>query len=322
MCALLGIGLVVTSTIGAGCGFGEDPDVVIFDHSDDGGDSDLDETDAGSSSQCSFGAEPVVLSRLPLSIAEASGMATSVTHPGVFWMNNDSGDSATVYAVDWGSGEELGRVTLSDIAAVDWEDISVSACASESDEACIYIADFGDNLSRRESVVFYRLREPEALEVDGQTSGFDAMVATYPDGAANAEAMVIEDGVVWVFTKRRGGFEVYSHPFEAGATVVLEKAGVVEFVDGFDSTGYTYDTATAADWSTQHRSLVMRTYGRIYVFGWNSVADASVLDALGDPSFVLQPGAEFQGESIAWVEDGIAHVAEGRQTPIWLLPCK
>ena len=55
---------------------------------------------------------------------EISGAVVSLRHDGVMWLHNDSGSDPAVYATHI-SGTDLGRVSLPDLSARDWEDIAL-----------------------------------------------------------------------------------------------------------------------------------------------------------------------------------------------------
>src|SRR5882762_10325871 len=93
-------------------------------------------------------------------VKESSGVAVSRAHPGVLWTHNDSGDGAYVYATDL-TGADRGFVRIEGARAVDWEDIALGPCPARRD-ACLYIADTGDNDRTRKSVVIYAVSKGRA----------------------------------------------------------------------------------------------------------------------------------------------------------------
>jgi hypothetical protein len=100
-------------------------------------------------------------------VKEASGLVASRQYPGVFWVHNDSGDSARVFAfyIRCGQAYSLGYFTVDGISAgnaVDWEDISIGP--GPDGRQWIYIGDFGNNSGLRNNASngFLRLvRFPE-----------------------------------------------------------------------------------------------------------------------------------------------------------------
>src|SRR4051812_14329684 len=58
------------------------------------------------------------------SVTELSGLSASRLTADVYWVHNDSGDSARIFAVR-NDGADLGAYSLSGATAIDWEDIAV-----------------------------------------------------------------------------------------------------------------------------------------------------------------------------------------------------
>jgi hypothetical protein len=78
-------------------------------------------------------------------INEASGMALSTQYPGCIWLHNDSGDKPRLFLVAPG-GLTTAVVTLTGIAATDWEDM----CAFQFEgRTWLVVADTGDNAGNR-----------------------------------------------------------------------------------------------------------------------------------------------------------------------------
>src|SRR6476660_5572829 len=75
-------------------------------------------------------------------LAETSGIAASRRASGVWWVHNDSGDRARVFAIG-NDGRDLGEFDLAGAAAVDWEDIAVGPGPSAGTSS-LYLADIGD----------------------------------------------------------------------------------------------------------------------------------------------------------------------------------
>ena len=93
-------------------------------------------------------------------LTEISGIHAGVRNPGIWWVHNDSGDTARVFAMN-GSGAVRGTFSLTGATAIDWEDITVVAGATPG-SGTIYAADIGDNARTRTEIQLYRVAEPEA----------------------------------------------------------------------------------------------------------------------------------------------------------------
>jgi hypothetical protein len=171
----------------------------------------------GTTLSCQPSGGLVRLAELP----EASGLALSRTTPGRLWTHNDSG-APVLFALD-AAGRVAGRVTVNGVRVEDWEAITSGPCASGS---CLYIGDIGDNDGKRPQITVYRLTEPSGVS---GTATAEAFHATYPDGAHDAESLLVSpDGTLVIVTKGdTGAVAVYRFPKElkAGTAMRLERVG-------------------------------------------------------------------------------------------------
>lgn len=172
---------------------------------------------AGSAAACQVTGALARLADLP----EASGLAVSRAS-GRFWAHNDSGEPI-VYALD-ANGKTAGRVTIDGATVEDWEALAIGPCPAGS---CIYIADIGDNDAERSGITIYRVAEP--TEAGGSTKVTDTFHAVYPDGAHDAETLLVSpDGALFIVTKGdTGPIALYKFPreLEGGTTLRLERVG-------------------------------------------------------------------------------------------------
>jgi hypothetical protein len=155
-------------------------------------------------------------------LPEASGIAVSRRVPDRLWAHNDSGQPV-LFALDR-RGAVTGRLRLSGVAVEDWEAIAVGPCPGGS---CVFVADIGDNDAERKRVTIYRFPEPQAA--DTSVAVTDIFHATYPDGAHDAEALLVTpDGGVFIVTKGdTGAVALYKFPAELkpGTTHQLQRIG-------------------------------------------------------------------------------------------------
>ena len=265
---------------------------------------------------CESYAAPTAGGDLPVEVTEASGLVVSRFDPDVLWINNDSGDGPSLYAVNALTGELVATLTLTGITARDWEDISRGPCGPDDNEqSCLFIGDIGDNNLVRDAVQIYRIEEPDPWAGDVLTEDFATMIASYPGGSRNAEALVVDsDEQVWVLTKDNdGSFEVMGGRFQE-TDVEMETYGVQRLMG---DTG----TVTAADYNPNANRLLIRTYGSAIEYRF---PDGIGLDDLSAAEQLLVPSqAEIQGESIGYALGvGYWHVSEGNQPPIWFVGCE
>lgn len=125
---------------------------------------------------------------------EVSGLAASRRNPGIFWVHNDSGDTARFFAIT-AAGTLRGTYNLSGITATDWEDI---ACGPGPDaKTYLYFADTGDNNRDRTDLRIVRVEEP-AASLSGAVatvtlSGAVTFPVSYQGGARyDAETLLLD----------------------------------------------------------------------------------------------------------------------------------
>ena len=213
----------------------------------------------------------------------------------MLWTHNDSGDPF-VFALS-ATGGVKGRTFVTGARVWDWEDIAVGPCPKGS---CLYIADIGDNDRRRQTVTIYRT--PEPAPGDAQTERVEVLRAVYPDGAHDAEALIVlPDGDMLIVTK--GNFvpaAVYrfTSPFRDGVTVRLERvAALLSTKENGKNTSAARNTRiTDADASPDGRWIVLRTPRALMFYQAREFASGQIREV---SRFDLTPGKEPQGEGVA-----------------------
>ena len=248
-------------------------------------------------------------------VTEASGIAASRRVDGVWWVHNDSGDVARVFAID-GTGRTLGEYALSGASAVDWEDIAAGP-GPTAGVAYLYVGDIGDNAKSRASVQVYRVPEP-VVDPGTPTSAPQTIadVATltlrYPDGAHDAEALVVDPstGELFVITKDLvGGIaQVFRAPagLAAGSTTTLVQVATVSLGGG--------QGVTAADVTPAGDVVALRTYFGVFLYP--RAAGTPLAQAFSQPSCAGAappfgngtPASEPQGEALGFTRDGRGYV--------------
>jgi hypothetical protein len=171
---------------------------------------------------------------------------------------------------------------------------------TQARDGTLWVADIGDNGRSRQTVALWRLakggRSPVLYRL------------TYPDGAHDAEALVLSgDGTPVIVTKDPGSASLYqpAAALRAGATVPLRRVGGFDLPSSDTSNPFGFagrlvvtGGATAPDGSR----VVLRTYADAFEF---AVTGGDVVRAIttGTPRVVPLPD-EPQGESIAYDRDG------------------
>jgi hypothetical protein len=278
--------------------------------------ADDDISDASTSGPAVSAACDGALTRVPTgpvsdtALREISGINAGVRNPGIHWVHNDSGDMARVFAID-GNGVTKRAYTLSGASANDWEDIGVGA-GPEPGVSYIYVADIGDNGTSRAEVSVYRVAEPAVTAGQAVTlSGVDRLRLKYPDGAKDAEALIVdpETGELLIIQKKGAGgtVGVYHAPgnLAGGSTTTMTKVANLALAAG------STNAVTSAAVSPDGRQIAVRTYGRVLLWGRGTGTIWEALAATPCPG--PQP-PESQGEAIGFHPDGRAYVTVSEGT--------
>ena len=245
-------------------------------------------------------------------LKEISGIdAAGAGNPGIFWVHNDSGDSARVFAIN-AAGATQRIYSLSGATAVDWEDISVGP-GPQAGVSYLYLADIGDNATSRAEIVVYRVAEPTVTAGAATSlSGVAALRLRYPDGAHNAEALLVDpatgDIVIIEKTALGGTARVYRAPgnLAAGSLTTLALVGSLTLPSG------STQLVTGADVSADGTQVAVRTYAGVRL--WNRATGTSIWSPFASAPCNGPVPAESKGEAIAFRADGRAYVTVGEGT--------
>jgi len=239
---------------------------------------------------------PGALVRIP-ELPEASGVAVSRRSPGRLWAHNDSGDAVLVTLDTRGS--VTGRVRVSGVKVDDWEAVAVGTCPGGS---CIYIADIGDNEAERKRITIHRVPEPST---EDSVAVKDTFHATYPDGAHDAEALLVAaDGGLFIVTKgETDAVGLYRFPRELrpGATHQLERVGKPR------ASGKASETERITDGAVSPNGtwVVLRTR---HGFAFHRAADLFAGNWTDAGRVNLKAIGETQGEGVAIAADGTVYL--------------
>ena len=241
---------------------------------------------------CTPSGPPIQLADLP----EASGLAASRHASTRLWAHNDSG-RPVLFALDR-SGQVTGQVHLTGAMVEDWEAIAVGPCGTGS---CVYVGDIGDNDANRGRVTIYRLREPE--NPTGTAAVSEVFHATYPDGAHDAETLLVAEGRLYIVTKgETGPIAMYRFPAElkAGATMRLERVGESSLPVDADSRITDGSVSPDGRWIVLRSRSALKFYrsSELLAGRWQVASSVDVRN-LKEP----------QGEGIAFGLDGTIYLA-------------
>lgn len=241
-------------------------------------------------------------------ITEASGLVASWLNDGVWWITNDSGDSARIFAVDVDGGL-LATVALDGAVARDWEALAIGPPMAGLNPT-LYVGDTGDNAMMsnpargRSSLRVNRLTEP-VIDRDVAPQRLRARVEVltlrFPDGPHDVEAMLVDpvagDLVFvtkdWTLTGVSG---VYRAPagLDDGSTTVLERVGEVRLPPS--------TLVTDVDVTRDGSLVALRSYTGVDLY--RRPSGAPVWAAFSTTPCAGPSPGELQGESIGFAPDG------------------
>lgn len=247
---------------------------------------------------------PVGAVRHP-AIREASGFVKSRQHPDLFWVVNDSGNAADLYAIRK-TGELLATYKVAGAVNLDWEAMAVD------NDGNLYIGDVGNNAIRggiaRRWV--YRVREPDptssatdpriddTLTVAVETTYF----YTFPEKAFDIEGMFFHEKDLYLVKKikatKSGGTALYR--------LTLNKTGeVTELVEVSKIRGAS--VVTGASLSDDGRRLVLCSYNHLSLLTLGENQPLADLYKIA-PRFVHYRSTDI--EACCWDNDRVLLIGE------------
>jgi hypothetical protein len=249
---------------------------------------------------------------------EISGVAPSRLRDGLYWMHNDSGGDAALYAVD-SSGVTIAVCTLSDAKNRDWEDM---ASVLLDNTAWLYVGDIGDNDKKYSSITVYRIREPQ-LQSDWRDHSVsetaEAATFRYPDGAHDCEALMVDarDGTIVLLEKNGTSCGVYSAPWPGdGGSADLQRIAAFRLPFEFSL----WRLVTGADLHPSSRRVLVRSYNAVLEY---DAVEGLPLSALFDSSAarIIETPGLLQAEAVCYSRSGldILTTSEGNTPPLVIL---
>ncbi len=247
-------------------------------------------------------------------LKEISGVDAGINNPDVYWLHNDSGDTARIFAVDAKTGQTLGTYQLSGATASDWEDIEVAK--GPDGRSYIYVGDIGDNGLSRSSVTVYRVPEPVVTgtasnPTNGSLSGVQQLRLQYPGGEKiNSEALAVDPKThnLMVVEKTSGDVSrVFSAP-DSGWTGAGSSNAATQWnqVASLDLSRSSSQLVTGADFSPDGSQLALRTYRDVLL--WDRAPSSSAWSPFSQQPVAGPAVSETQGEAIAFHPDGQGYV--------------
>ncbi|MEK6780922.1 MAG: hypothetical protein AABY93_04420 [Bacteroidota bacterium] len=226
-------------------------------------------------------------------LSEASGLVASVNNIGYFWAHNDSGNPAQIFLIDQNAKIKL-VCKFNRIKNRDWEDIAIGAGPQEG-KNYIYVGDIGDNDAQYPLKLIYRFEEPLLMtEKEIIIADYDTLILKLPDGARDAEALMIDPNSqdMFLVSKREDSVRLYQmdYLFQQD-TFLTQRIAILPF-----------HNINAADISADGSEVLMKDYDNI--FYWKKEEDESIRELLMRVPLQLPYKKGRQDEAIAWKRDG------------------
>ena len=270
-------------------------------------------------------------------IDEMSGIARSVSYPGVFWVLNDSGDEARIFAIKddgknviptysrfsfYGEEPEEGKELWQGFPVlyaenVDWESMTI-------DSNYLYIADTGNNRNDRKDLGIYLISE-----IDPTASTRSAVIKHVPvyfpeqqsfpadDKHFDSEALFVDKGVLYLITKHR----------ENGLLNRMATGANLYRLDTMDSDNEnplilvdshkTLTATTGAELSPDGQTLAVISYTDLWLFERPQEGD----QWLSAPARQIPLDTKIlrQVEAVSWVDDETL-ILTNEQRDVFLIP--
>jgi hypothetical protein len=220
------------------------------------------------------------------------------------WAINDSGNGPYLFLLDTETAETLCTYHLPNLTNVDWEEISLGKGIYGN--STLYIGDIGNNFLNRSKLQIYVIPEPVCRSDTNKNITLKPdhieLNYIYPDGHHNAEAFFVDDDTqdIYIITKENINSGVYLFPFpqDPGKTQTLTYLGSLPF-----------PMVVAADYYTDNRLLMIKTYDRIFL--WENNENKKLSELIFDvPQYAPYYPVEMQGESLSIGSSGYYTLSE------------
>ncbi|MDV6261496.1 hypothetical protein [Rhodococcoides yunnanense] len=234
------------------------------------------------------------------------------TDPGLAELSGMTSIDGVLYAIGDSGADDRVAVLDANCAVERWVDVPVDPYDVEdltAYDGSLWLADIGDNEMRRDTVALTRM--------DPTTGAGELHRLTYPDGAHDAETVLIEPGgrPVIVTKELSGVSGVYVPAGDESVTelsspgpTALRKVGDMAFTETGTPGGPPFVLgsilATGGAVSADGTVAAVRTYTDAYLFHPSGGDIASALVDPDAPRAVVASPDQPQGEALAFLNDG------------------
>jgi hypothetical protein len=285
---------------------------------------------------CTSWGQSEKVGELNVAINESSGLSSSARFPQWLYHTNDSWNTGPKFFVSNLQGKETREIMLkldpSLSASIDVEDMDVAAC---EEDRCIFLADIGDNRSKRSEIHILVVQEDELWEHPVSPR---VLNVRYPDRPHDAEAFAVHpNGDMYILTKEVSPLKTPpSRLYRLPKKAWLQEAEsyTLEFVTSIDVrslSGSSLDLlshiVTGMDSSSDGKRLLVLTYGEVFelLIDLSTLSNDSVFPT-DTPYRKIEVITLLQQESISYLSQdyGFIYAAEAKvgTSPIMQMVCK
>jgi hypothetical protein len=254
-------------------------------------------------------------------MGEVSGIAMSHYREDVLWALNDSGNSATLYALKQ-NGKVAGMINVKGVTNNDWEDI---AAFEYEGKPFILVADVGDNFAKRSKCFLHFIEEPDIKSIK-ENSPLEikpswSITFTYEDGPRDCESVAVDtvSGKILLLSKRDTPPVLYELPLtkKTEKNAIAKRVTVIKPLpqkdEGINDFLTFSNMTTAMDISTDGRTAVVLTYAGAYLYKKEKDDDWGKVFS-GDPVAIALPTMR-QSESICFGRNNSTLFITSEQVP-------
>lgn len=258
---------------------------------------------------------------------EISGMVASKKFKDIYWVLNDGGNTANLYAIDE-YGSRVATLNVDGVRNTDWEDLSLY---EKDGKPYLVVADIGDNGGLRKTLQLHLFEEPDAL-TNSRIEPTRSIAFKYPDGPHDAEALAIDSAndQAIIITKKRKPPLTFAVPLTApheklvtatalGEALHIPVASPEELKSRPKLAPYDHQV-TAASIAPDRKSIAVMTYR--YLLIYKRGGKESWGDALESKPTVRVLPIIPQAEAMSFTTDGGSVMATGEFSvaPMFRIP--
>lgn len=237
-------------------------------------------------------------------IDSVTGMVDSRSQPGNLWVIQGKGASNKLTLLGH-DGLLKGDLAIPRFVNRDWEDLAIGPGPTEG-TTYLYIGEIGDSTYSADYYQIYRL--PEPASVNSSITQIERINFTYPDGAQNAKALIVDPKTkdIFIIVNRNPNVKLYRLPYPQDINAITVAEAFGELPLGLEVTG--------AAISSDGQEVIVRNYTQ--AFYWKRSATQTIDDLLRNTVSRGVPLAnEPKGETICFDQANRGYYTLSQKAP-------